>query len=194
MIGRSEFRIKCGMTVSQITRHRALTLGCFVTDFHLSDEEKERLVMMCVQNKKTFKPILLSSGMVLCLFLAGCRDESASHYYHRGVDHMIENEFDQAILCFDKAIKINPRYAMAYFERGTAYCSKGEYDLSISDYNKGIEIAPDHPLLHNNRSVAYYYKGEYDKAWEDVHKAQSLGLQVQPEFLKKLREASGREK
>ena len=56
------------------------------------------------------------------------------------------------------------------------------------------EIAPGHPKLHINRSVAYYYKGEYDKAWEDVHKAQSSGLQAQPEFLKNLREASGREK
>ena len=150
--------------------------------------------MVRVKNKVTFKKVLLRSGMVLCLFLTGCRDKSASHYYHRGSDHMMREEYDQAILCFDKAIKINPRFYMAYFERGTAYFSKGEYDLAISDYNKGIEIAPGHPMLHINRSVAYYYKGEYDKAWEDVHKAQSSGLQAQPEFLKNLREASGREK
>jgi len=44
-----------------------------------------------------------------------------------------------------------------------------------------------------NRGAAYYYKREYDQAWEDVHKAQSLGLQIRPDFLKALREASGRQ-
>ena len=45
-----------------------------------------------------------------------------------------------------------------------------------------------------NRAIACYYKGEYDKAWDDVHKAQNLGYQVHPGFLKLLREASGRER
>ena len=130
--------------------------------------------MIRVQNKVTFRKVLLILAVVLCLFLTGCRDKSANHYYHRGSDYMIAEEYDQAILCFDKAIKMNPRFAMAYFERGTAYFSKREYDLAISDYNKGIEIAPGHPMLHINRSVAYYYKGEYDKAWEGIHKTCSL--------------------
>jgi hypothetical protein len=47
---------------------------------------------------------------------------------------------------------------------------------------------------YNNRGLAYYYKREYDKAWEDVHKVQSLGQQIHPEFLKILRKASGRER
>ncbi len=45
-----------------------------------------------------------------------------------------------------------------------------------------------------NRAGAYYYKKDYDKAWEDVHKAQGLGYQINPEFLKALCEASGRDK
>ena len=48
-------------------------------------------------------------------------------------------------------------------------------------------------LSYCNRGVAYYHKREYDKAWEDVHKAQSLGYQVNSGFLKAIREASGRE-
>ena len=41
--------------------------------------------------------------------------------------------------------------------------------------------------LSDNRGNAYVAKGEYDKAREDVHKAQSLGFQLDPEFLKPLR-------
>ena len=68
------------------------------------------------------------------------------------------------------------------------------YDQAISDYSKALEINPKDTAAYNNRGMAYYRKGEYDKAWEDVHKAQSLGFQVRPGFLKNLREASGREK
>ena len=48
-------------------------------------------------------------------------------------------------------------------------------------------------MAYTNRAVAYYYKGKYTKAWEDIYKAQSLGIQIHPEFLKDLREASGRQ-
>ena len=38
------------------------------------------------------------------------------------------------------------------------------------------------------------FQKEYEKAWGDVHKTQSLGIQAHPDFLRALREASGRQK
>ncbi|MEW6104661.1 MAG: tetratricopeptide repeat protein [bacterium] len=64
-------------------------------------------------------------------------------------------------------------------------------------YGSAIEtfdINPRYAEAYNNRGVVYYAKGEYDKAWKDVYKAQSLGYQVKPEFLKLLRKASGRQR
>ncbi len=43
---------------------------------------------------------------------------------------------------------------------------------------------------YGKRAFAYYLTGKYDEAWEDVYKAQNLGLQVSPEFLEDLGEAS----
>lgn len=59
---------------------------------------------------------------------------------------------------------------------------------------KATEINLRCTQAYYNRAVSYFRKKEYDKAWEDVYKAQSLGMQLDPEFLKGLREASGREK
>ena len=75
---------------------------------------------------------------------------------------------------------------------GIAYNNQGNTAKEIESYKKAIELDPDYADAYNNRAVAYYYMKEYDKAWDDVYKAQSLGYQLHPGFLKDLREASGR--
>ncbi|MHC4756904.1 MAG: tetratricopeptide repeat protein [Planctomycetota bacterium] len=112
-------------------------------------------------------------------------------YRTRGFAYCGKGKDDRAISDFTKAIEINPRYADAYFFRGFAFGGKGQYDQAISDYSKAIELNPRHAVAYTNRAVAYYCKGKYTKAWEDIYEAQSLGIQIHPEFLKDLREASG---
>jgi tetratricopeptide (TPR) repeat protein len=114
--------------------------------------------------------------------------------YNRGAAFMAKGDYDQAIACFDKAIRIEPRFAEAYCNRGTAYYEKGQYDAAISDFSRAIEIEPGFAEAYYNRAVAYYDKQEYDRARQDAQKAQSLGHAVSPEFLKALQETAGREK
>lgn len=83
---------------------------------------------------------------------------------------------------------------MAYYNRGIAYDEKGQHNKAIADFTKAVELNPKFAGAYNNRAVACYIKGEYEKVWNDVRKAQTLGYQVHPEFLKALREASGRQK
>jgi tetratricopeptide (TPR) repeat protein len=118
----------------------------------------------------------------------------ADAYNNRGNAYYREGEYDKAISDYNQALRINPNYAIAYYNRGFAYCLKGEYDKAISDYNQALRINPNDAIAYYNRAIAYYCKGNYNKAWEDVRKAQNLGYQVNPEFLKLLRKASGREK
>jgi uncharacterized membrane protein YhaH (DUF805 family) len=105
-----------------------------------------------------------------------------------------KGQYDKAISDYNKAIEIDPRNATAYSNRGDAYAYIDQLDKAISDYNKAIEINPRDPRAYNNRGLTYFFKGEYEKAWDDVHKAKSLGGRVHPEFVKDLREASGRQK
>jgi len=118
----------------------------------------------------------------------------AMAYNNRGWEYLRKDEYDLAISDFNKSIEIKPNDAGAYLNRAAAYSKKGQHDLAISDFNKSIEINPNNARAYSDRGLACYQKGEYDKAWEDIHKAQSMGLKVPPEFLKNLREASGREK
>jgi tetratricopeptide (TPR) repeat protein len=95
---------------------------------------------------------------------------------------------------FNKALEINPRFAMAYNNRGLAYMEKGQYDNAIADFNKALQINPMLALAYGNRGRAYYFKKEYDKSWDDINKVQTLGYQIPPGFLDDLRKASGRQK
>jgi len=121
------------------------------------------------------------------------REVYASYFFFWGFFHNYNGHYDQAISDFNKSIEINPSYAGAYNNRGLAYCNKGQYDQAISDYNKALEINPAYADAYYNRANAYYSRGDYAKSWDDVKRAQNLGYQVSPEFLNKLRKASGKQ-
>jgi len=132
-------------------------------------------------------------GTTIGLGVYGCK--KSEDYYNRGIARFKKGENDRALSDFTKAIKMNPRFGMAYYYRGMAYHRKKEYNQVISDYTRAIEIDPQRfAVAYAERAFIYYVKKEYDKAWEDVHKAESLGQEVRPGFLKTLRKDSGRKK
>jgi len=144
---------------------------------------------------KTKHPItiVVLVGTIISVGVYGCKE--SKDYYNRGIARFEKGETDGAISDFTKAIKKRPRYGMAYYYRAMAYSRKKEYDQAIADYTKAIEIDPQRfAVAYAERALIYYVKKEYDKAWEDVHKAESLGVEVRPQFLKTLRKDSGRKK
>jgi len=118
-------------------------------------------------------------------------DASLAHN-NRGVAYRHQGNLNQAILDYNKAIEINSNYDVAYYNRGVAYRHQGNLNQAILDFNRAIEINPDYAEAYSNLAVAYFEKQEYEKSWEYVHRAQILGYQVKPGFIKQLKEASGR--
>ena len=135
-------------------------------------------------NKKSNKWVTAIAVIVSLVAIYLAFDIGRGIYYNnRGTAHMAEGEYDQAISCFGKALKVRRKFPQAYCNRGTAYSEKGEYDQAIPDFNKAIELNPEFADAYYNRAVVYCHKKEYDKAWEDVHKAQSLGYQIPANFI-----------
>ena len=54
---------------------------------------------------------------------------------------MLRN-FDAALKDYDKAVAIDPKFAVALANRGDVYAKKGEKDRAIADYRAALAIEP----------------------------------------------------
>jgi tetratricopeptide (TPR) repeat protein len=138
--------------------------------------------------KKMGKLIYIVMCLVLFISVVNCYGAKgkAEEFYEQGKKFSSVENADSAITNYSKAIKINPKLVKAYNNRGIAYVWKKQYDLAIADFTKAIELDPNNGKAYNNRAIVYTYEGENNKALQDLQKAQSLGIAVNPEFLKKL--------
>jgi tetratricopeptide (TPR) repeat protein len=106
---------------------------------------------------------------------SGTRDELlAILYVYRGDAYEFNRERDRAILDYDKAIELNPKFAKAYEGRGDAYLWKHDYDRAIADYDKAIELSPKTAKPYEGRGDAYLWKDDYDRAIADYDKVIQL--------------------
>ena len=63
--------------------------------------------------------------------------------YARGFNILSDgNQMDAAIVDFNKAIELNPKYARAYLMRGRAYEALGDKEHAKADRDKALELEP----------------------------------------------------
>ena len=131
-------------------------------------------------------------GLVICLvifsYAVNCygANEKANENFKQGEEDSSAKNLDKAIADYTKAIKKNPKLVKAYNNRGIAYTKKTKFYLALADFNKAIELDPKDGKSYNNRAIVHMYLGDYNRVRQDIHKAQSLGVKVDPNFLKKV--------
>ena len=111
-------------------------------------------------------------------------------YVNRGDAYSMKAEYDRAVSDYTKALELNPRLAKVYDARGLARAAQGDFDRAVSNFTVAIGLELLEPRFYLHRASAYRNKGLYEQAWQDVRQAQKLGLQAEPDFLKRLREDS----
>ncbi|MFP5470517.1 MAG: tetratricopeptide repeat protein [Bacteroidia bacterium] len=100
-----------------------------------------------------------------------------------------KNDFEQAVLYFNKILQINAGYSEAYFFLGKAYINiydekANQYtkdttlSKSIEYFDKAIELYPDYVQAYYLRGACYQEKGENSKAIRDYQKS----LEIDPQY------------
>ncbi len=71
------------------------------------------------------------------------RDRSERRYRDLGIECRREGRFQDAIVYFSCAIKLNPNDPSYYYERGNVYIERGDLESAHSDFEETIRQAPD---------------------------------------------------
>lgn len=106
---------------------------------------------------------------------------SAPLYYHLGVAHLLESDFQSqechttiALDYLNKSIEYNPNSWAAHNMKGIVHGKIGNYDDAIQAFTKAIEIEDMEWSVYSNRAYAYLLIGDIKRAIKDLKRALPL--------------------
>ena len=98
-------------------------------------------------------------------------DLATRAWFSVGYLHSQQNEPEEAIPAYDRAIYLKSDYAEAYNNRGAANGKLGQYDAAITDLDKAIALDPNDAEAYYNRGIVQFNRGNYDDAFTDFDQA-----------------------
>jgi Flp pilus assembly protein TadD len=102
------------------------------------------------------------------------RDRSQRAHSSLGIAYAKGGHHDLALLHYDRAIELDPKYASPHVGRGVIHGRRGDHDKAIQEFSKAIELDPNSSAAYKNRGAAYLYRHDYPKALADVDTAIQL--------------------
>jgi tetratricopeptide (TPR) repeat protein len=95
-------------------------------------------------------------------------------YTNRGVAYYNKHNYDSAIVDYNAAATLDPKFAPAYNGRCAARTAKGTYMIAIADCDVAIAIDPKYAYAYNNRGLAKQANGDTAGGDADIQRAREL--------------------
>jgi protein O-GlcNAc transferase len=90
--------------------------------------------------------------------------KEALSYYNWGIIFFNNQQYDEAITNFRKALEANPNLIHAYNYLGNAFQEKKQFDESKTYYQKAIQLSPTDPTAYINLGILFQNTGQHEKA------------------------------
>ncbi|MDM8527577.1 protein kinase [Anaerolineales bacterium HSG24] len=90
--------------------------------------------------------------------------QNSRAYNKRGKAYASTRNYEQAIIDFNKAIKLDSQYAEAYNNRSKAHLMMGSYGQAVIDCYWALEFAPNFVATYVNRGIAFIGMRDYEQA------------------------------
>lgn len=90
--------------------------------------------------------------LVALLTLTACGGTSWQEQYDIGMRYLDEGNYAEAIIAFDKAIKIDPKQPIAYVGLADVYISQGEFDKAMDILQEALEKTNNADSIANKLS------------------------------------------
>lgn len=91
-------------------------------------------------------------------------NEKAKKLFEKGEEFLNQNKFEDAIISFDAALKIDDEYVDALNSKGVALSYLGKHQEAIDCFDKIISIDSDYDLALFNKGLDLYFLGKYKEA------------------------------
>ena len=104
----------------------------------------------------------------------------ARAYRNQGLKYQQIGNIDAALGFYQKAIELDPLYAVAYNDLGVIYEAKGETDRAEDSYLGSIKIDPSYLSACTNLALLYENKRDFNKAAIYWGKRAALGSPEDP--------------
>jgi tetratricopeptide (TPR) repeat protein len=91
---------------------------------------------------------------------------NAEYYYARGMLNNSKEKYAKALLDYDKAISLKPKFNLfgLYLNRGATYLTLKELDKALGDFTKATELDPKNASAFHSVGLIHYENGDYEEA------------------------------
>jgi Flp pilus assembly protein TadD len=96
-------------------------------------------------------------------------------YFEQAVNAFGDDQLEEAIQAYKKALEIDPNYQDALHGLGMALFNHGRVDEAVQAAKKLIEIDQDDVLAHTSLSMFYQSQGRIEEAEKEGNAAKILG-------------------
>jgi tetratricopeptide (TPR) repeat protein len=88
-------------------------------------------------------------------------------YRRLGRVYQANNQFDEALIAYQKAIEAQPDYYKPYQELGTFYLHRARYEEAVNAFKKMVDLAPDLSDAHFALATVYTDLGRFGESEQE---------------------------
>ncbi|MBN2206765.1 MAG: tetratricopeptide repeat protein [Candidatus Aminicenantes bacterium] len=99
------------------------------------------------------------------------REKDPNYQYNLGSFHLNNNDLEQAVRAFNRALELNPRLHLAHNGLGLVYSLRGDLPAAAKAFENALAADPQFTEARNNLGMTYQEMGYLDKAEEQYKKA-----------------------
>jgi protein O-mannosyl-transferase len=118
------------------------------------------------------------------------KPDYAEAYLNRANVLSVMQKYDKALADFDTYLAYDPNNAKAYYWRGLARYGLGNLQDAARDFGTALQISPQFGEAYQARSRVFESLKKYGDALQDALRAKSLGQNVDPDFLERLKQST----
>jgi tetratricopeptide (TPR) repeat protein len=128
-------------------------------------------------------------GIPLQIYLATRRDlkiatnqTPTQDFVALGQKKLRQQNYQDAIALFNRALAANPSNLNAYYSRGAAFFSLQDYAAAINNFDRLLNVSPNYPLAYFYRGYIRAAKQDYSGAIADYNRAIELNANFDPAY------------